>query len=102
RRDSAPQVQRRAGRRRLAPDFLFGLALPKGLGERRAVVGRMRLGADQADRARRVRLVEGLGGGVGGHATADDQVGVVGHWGLGSILYAQYTLPLEQLDRSPS
>src|SRR2546430_12519719 len=96
--DPPPQVQRGSRRGRLPPDLPFGLALPEGLRERRPVVGRMRLGADQADRARGGGLVEGLRRGVGGHATADNEVGVVGHraWAL---LYAQYTLPLERLDR---
>src|SRR3989454_9125894 len=93
RRDPPPQVQRRARRGRLPPDLLFGLALPEGLRERRPVVGRMRLGADQADRAHGVGLVEGLRRGVGGHATADNEVSVVGHRAL-ALLYAQYTLPL--------
>src|SRR5437870_12873976 len=87
-------MQRRARRGRLPPDLLFGLALPQGLRERRPVVGRMRLGADQADRARGGGLVEGLRRGVGGHATADNEVGVVGHRAR-ALLYAQYTLPLE-------
>src|SRR5439155_5502760 len=101
RRDPPPEVQRRAGRLRLAPDLLLGLALPQGLRQRRAVVGRMRLGAHQGDRARRVRLVEGLGRGVSGHAAADDEIRVVGHWAWG-VVYGQYTLPLDQLDRRPA
>src|SRR2546421_8107679 len=74
-----------------APTKIYPLSLhaalpifPEGLRERRPVVGRMRLGADQAGRARGVGLVEGLRRRVGGHATADNEVGVVGHraWAL--------------------
>src|SRR5436305_999706 len=90
RRDPPPEVEHGAGRRRLAPDLLFGLALPQGLRERRAVVGWMRLGADQADRAPGVRLVEGLGRGVASHAAADKEIGIVGHRASARPLCAIY------------
>src|SRR5207237_4909690 len=81
RRDPTAQVQLGPRGGRLAPDLLLGLALPERFRERRSVVRRVRLGADHADRAGGIGLVGGLGGGIGGHAAADDQIGIVGRWG---------------------
>src|SRR5437879_10149911 len=39
----------------------------------------MRLRADHADRSGGIGFTNGLDGGVGGHAAADNQIGIVGH-----------------------
>ena len=62
-----------------APDRALVLALPQRLGERRAVVGRMGLRRDEADRAVAVVVADAATGCVGRHAAADDQVPVRMH-----------------------
>src|SRR5207253_11415368 len=65
--------------RGLAPDLLFRLTLPEGFREGRPVIWRMALGADDADRTRGIDFAHGMRRGVGGHAAAHDQIGVIGH-----------------------
>src|SRR5256886_12302626 len=88
RRDPPPEVQRRAGRRRLAPDLLLGLALPQGLRQRRAVVGRMRLGAHPGGRAPPGPPAGGPGPRGRGHAAPHREDTVAGPLGSGRALGA--------------
>src|SRR5207244_2418440 len=80
--DAAPERQVDAELLGAAPDRAFVLALPERLRERRTAVGRVTLGADQADRALAVVVADPAAGGVGGHPAADDQVPVRGHVSL--------------------
>src|SRR6185312_13279139 len=62
-----------------APDRGLVLALPERLRERRAAVRRLRLLADEADRAAGVMVADAAGGRVTRHPAADNQVPVVSH-----------------------
>ena len=90
----------------LAPDALQRFALPEPLGEGRAVVGGMRVGTDQADRATGVYLADSADGGIGGHPAADDQVRVVRHGSLAWSLRSTVTRMASSLpppcDRPPA
>jgi hypothetical protein len=59
---------------RPAPDLLLGRAMPEGFREWWPLVGRVRLGADDRDRALGVVFANRGGGRVAGHAGTDDQV----------------------------
>src|SRR5438067_1699187 len=63
----------------MAPDTLERVAFPQPLGERWPVVGGLRLGADEPDRAGAIPLADAVHRRIGRHAPADDQVRVVGH-----------------------
>src|SRR6266508_4404930 len=76
---AAPEVQLGACFRGRTPDALLGLALPQALGERRAIVGRVRLGADQADGAGGVRLPDTRDRRIRRHPAADDEIRVARH-----------------------
>src|SRR6185503_693909 len=81
-----------------APDAVRRLALPEALGERRTVVGRVRVGPDDPDGAFRVPLTDPAGRGVRGHAAAHDQVVVARHRRL---LISGITL-LSSMPRGPA
>src|SRR5262249_53285875 len=57
---------------RVLPDRLFFCTRPEALRERRALLGRGRLGSDQHDPAVCVMLPDALGGCISCHAAADD------------------------------
>ena len=59
---------------RAAPDGVQRFSLPQGLGEGRAVVRRVRVGPDEPDGSRRIRLANPPDRGIGGHAPADNEV----------------------------
>src|SRR5207237_4377053 len=103
RRDPTAQVQLGSGGGGLAPDRLLRRAFPERFRERRSVGGRVRLGTDHADRAGGIGRADGLGGGVGGHAAADDQIGIVGHWSTvgGGRRVLPGTLPWPAADGAP-
>ena len=74
-----PEVQLGPGRGRVAPNAVFRFAFPQRFGERWTVVGRVGLGAEQPDLTCRIRLADRVGGGVGCHAAADDEIRVIEH-----------------------
>ena len=77
--DPAAGVQLGPELLRPAPDRALVLALPERFRERRPIVGRVRLGADEPDRAVGVVLADPAAGGIAGHASSDDQVAVRAH-----------------------
>src|SRR5690606_16987101 len=79
RHGGAAEPQLDAALIRAAPYALERLALPQRLGERRPVVGRVRLGGDDADGAVGVHLADPGGRRVRGHPAADDEVLVGRH-----------------------
>lgn len=78
-RRAAPQVEIHADLAGLAPNTVERLALPQGLRQRGAGVGRIRFGADQPDGARGVELANAADCSVRGHAAAENEVRIVHH-----------------------
>ena len=77
--DLASEAEVRGPGVALSPDAVEGLSLPEGLGEGRAVVGRVGLGAHDDDGTLGVDLPDPVDGRVCRHATTDDQVLCRGH-----------------------
>src|SRR5216117_3763210 len=73
---TAAELQLRAGRRRLAPDALLRLSLPQALRERRAIVGGVRLGTDQRQRAGGIGSPDARDRRIRRHPAADDYIRV--------------------------
>src|SRR5262249_48308082 len=65
--------------RELAPNASESLAFPKPFGQRRAIVGSPRFGADYSDRSLGIDFANAVDGGRGRHPTPDDQVRVIVH-----------------------
>src|SRR5687768_14337628 len=62
---------------RAEPDAVQRFTAPELLGEGRAFVRWVRFAADQTDRTVGIDLANAADSGVGSHATADDEIGVV-------------------------
>jgi hypothetical protein len=62
-----------------SPNSFYGIALPKGFGKRRAIVGSIDFGADDPNRSGGINTADALGCRIAGHPTSYNQIFIMLH-----------------------